>query len=151
MLSPEGKIEGADSSTRGLPRVSSGLGDELLRQALAHTDDPVRQAEIVVLRARSAIERGDQALVAQLVRDESGAVREENRMAGALLLSLGAAAAWSAGNFDQMSDLATESMTLVEGPDELSGAAILPFALALLASVIAGRPGYGARQPMCPR
>ena len=140
MLSPRRVDRGRRLFSAGAAASQLGLGDELLRQALAHTDDPVRQAEIVVLRARSAIERGDQALVAQLVRDESGAVREENRMAGALLLSLGAAAAWSAGNFDEMSDLATESMTLVEGPDELSGAAILPLAVALLASVIAGRP-----------
>ena len=91
---------------------------------------PVR-GEIVVLRAWGAIERGDPGLVAQLVRDEGQTVLKQDRLAGAVLLSLGAAAAWSAANFEQLSELAGRSMALIEEDDVLSGPAILPIAMAI--------------------
>ena len=140
MLSPGRADRGRRLFNAGAAASQLGLGDELLRQALAHTDDSVRQADIVVLRARSAIERGDPVLVAQLVRGGIGVVQKEGRMAGAVLLSLGAAAEWSAGNFDQMNDFVAESMALVEDMDELFGPAILPLVVALIASVVAGQP-----------
>ena len=140
MLSPGRADRGRRLFNAGAAASQLGVGDELLRLAFAHTDDPVRRADIVVLRARSAIERGDQVLAAQLVRGEIDAVQKQSRMAAAVLLSLGAAAEWSAGNFDQMNDFAAESMALVEDLDELYGPVILPLAMALIATVFAGRP-----------
>jgi DNA-binding CsgD family transcriptional regulator len=110
-----------------------------LRQALACTDDPALRSDIIVLRARSANEKGDLVLVAQLVRDEIDGVREKSRMAGAVLLSLGAAAAFCGANFDQCAGQAKESLALIEEGDTLSGAAVLPACMALIASVVSGR------------
>ena len=140
MLSPRKSDRGRRLFNAGAAASQLGQGDELLREALAHTDDQARRGDIVVLRARGAIERGDPGLVAQLVRDEGQAVLKQDRMAGAVLLSLGAAAAWSAANFEQLSELADRSMALIEEDDELSGPAILPIAMAILASLVEGRP-----------
>jgi DNA-binding CsgD family transcriptional regulator/tetratricopeptide (TPR) repeat protein len=142
-LSPQRSDRGRRLFKAGAAASQLGQGDELLRQSLADTDDPARRTDIVLLRARSAIERGDHGLVARLVHDESDAVEKENRMAGALLLALGAAAAWSAAEFGQMNNLADQSMALLEEDAESSGLAILPLTMALLASVINGRPDIG--------
>jgi DNA-binding CsgD family transcriptional regulator len=139
-LSPRRSDRGRRLFDAGAAASQLGQGDELLRQAFAHTDDPVRRADIVVLRARGAIERGDHVLVAQLVRDELDAVQKQDRMAGALLLALGGAAAWSAANFEQLREMADRLMALIEDDDDLSGAAILPLAIAILASMVEGRP-----------
>ena len=69
-LSPRKSDRGRRLFNAGAAASQLGQGDELLREALAHTDDHARRGEIVVLRARGAIERGDPGLVAQLVRDE---------------------------------------------------------------------------------
>jgi DNA-binding CsgD family transcriptional regulator/tetratricopeptide (TPR) repeat protein len=143
MLSPRRADRGRRLFNAGAAASQLGQGDELLRQALACTDDPALRSDIIVLRARSANERGDLVLVAQLVRDEIGAVQEESRMAGAVLLSLGAAAAWCGANFDQCAGQAEESLALIEEGDTLSGAAVLPVCMALIASVVSGRPDMG--------
>jgi DNA-binding NarL/FixJ family response regulator len=140
MLSPEKKDRGRRLFSAGAAASQLGQGDELLRESLTWTDDPALRAEIILLRARSAIERGDHVLVAQLVRDEVDAVLNEGRMAGAVLLAIGASAAWSSGSFDQLADLSERSMALIQEGDELSGPAILPLSLALLSSVVSGRP-----------
>jgi DNA-binding CsgD family transcriptional regulator len=139
-LSPRRSDRGRRLFHAGAAASQLGRGDELLRQALVDTNDPARRTDIVLLRARGANETGDHVLVAQLVRDEGDAVRKENRTAGAVLLSLGAAAGWSSANFDQLIELADRSLALTEESDELRGPAILPVAMALLASVVAGRP-----------
>ncbi len=139
-LSPRRSDRGRRLFNAGAAASQLGQGDELLREALAHTDDHASRGEIVVLRARGAIERGDPGLVAQLVRDEGPAVLKQDRMAGAVLLSLGAAAAWSAANFEQLSELAGRSMALIEEDDVLSGPGILPIAMAILANLVEGRP-----------
>ena len=72
--------------------------------------------------------------------DEIDAVTKENRMAGAVLLALGAAAAWSAADFGRVSVLSDASMALIEERTYGEGPAILPLTVALLASVVAGRP-----------
>ena len=74
ILSPQRSDRGRRLLGAGAAASQLGQGDELLRQALADTDDPAHRTDIVLLRARSAIERGDQALVARLARDESDAV-----------------------------------------------------------------------------
>ena len=140
MLSPQRTDQGRRLFSAGAAASQLGQGDELLHQALAYTDDPALRADIIVLRARSAIERGDHALVSQLVRDEGDSVQKESRMAGAVLLSLGAAAAWSAASFDELESLAEKSVALIEEGDSLSGPAVLPLCMALVASVISGRP-----------
>jgi DNA-binding CsgD family transcriptional regulator len=140
MLSLQRTDQGRRLFSAGAAASQLGQGDELLHQALACTDDPALRADIIVLQARSAIERGDHALVSQLVRDEVESVQKESRMAGAVLLSLGAAAAWSAASFDQLESLAEKSVALIEEGDSLSGPAVLPLCMALVASVISGRP-----------
>ncbi len=140
VLSPRRPERGRRLFKAGAAASQLGQGDELLRRALAHTHDPARRADIVVLRARSAIERGDLDLVARLVKDEIDAVTKENRMTGAVLLALGAAAAWSAADFGRVSVLSDASMALIEEEDVWDGPAILPLTMGLLASVVAGRP-----------
>ncbi len=140
MLSPRRTDRGRRFFNAGAAACQLGQGDELLREALAHTDDEARRGDIVVLRARGAIERGDPGLVAQLVRDEGQAVLKQDRTAGALLLSLGAAAGWAAANFEQLSEMAASSVALIEADDQLSGPVILPVAMAVLASLVVGRP-----------
>jgi len=139
MLSPRRADRGRRLFSAGAAASQLGQGDELLRQALACTDDPALRSDIIVLRARSANEKGDLVLVAQLVRDEIDGVREKSRMAGAVLLSLGAAAAFCGANFDQCAGQAKESLALIEEGDTLSGAAVLPACMALIASVVSGR------------
>jgi DNA-binding CsgD family transcriptional regulator len=139
-LSPRKSDRGRRLFHAGAAASQLGQGDQLLQEALAHTDDPARRGDIVVLRARGAIERGDSRLVAQLVRDEGQGVSKQDRMAGAVLFSLGAAAAWSAADFGQLRELADRSMALIDEDDVLSGPAILPLAMAILASLAEGRP-----------
>jgi DNA-binding CsgD family transcriptional regulator len=140
MLSPRRTDRGRRLFGAGAAASQFGQGDELLRQAQGCTDDPARRAEIIVLRARGAIEKGDHILVAQLVRDEIDAVLKESQMTGALLLAIGAAAAWSSARFDQLTELSERAYALIEEQDRVSGAAILPLSVALLASVVSGRP-----------
>jgi DNA-binding CsgD family transcriptional regulator len=140
MLSPRRTDRGRRLFNAGAAASQHGQGDELLRQALACTDDLALRADIIVLRARSAVERGDQVLAGRLVRDEIDAVQKESRMGGAVLLALGAGAAWSAASFDELQELSQQSVGLIEDDDELSGPAILPLVMALMASVVSGRP-----------
>jgi DNA-binding CsgD family transcriptional regulator len=140
MLSPRKSDKGRRLLNAGAAASQLGRGDELLREALAYTVDQARRGDIVVLRAQGAVERGDPSLVAQLVSDEGQAVLKQDRMAGAVLLSLGGAAAWSAANFNQLRERADQLLALIEEEDELSGPAILPLAIAILASVVEGRP-----------
>jgi DNA-binding CsgD family transcriptional regulator len=140
MLSPRKSDRGRRLFSAGAAASQVGQGDELLREALAHTDDPVRRGDIVVLRARSAIERGDPGLVVQLVRDEGQAVVKQDRLLGAVLLALGGAAAWAAGDFGQLRELADRLLALIEEDDEMSGPAILPLSTAILAALVEGRP-----------
>ena len=115
-----------------------GRGDPMLQDAYALVEDPLRRAEIVVLRALGANLVGDHAHVARLVAQHGTAVHSADPVAGAMLLAIGASAEWSAGRFTEFAELAERSSDLARESAIPPTPALLPRAVALTGSVVRG-------------
>ena len=137
-LSPLISDRGRRLLQAGTVAMQFGRGDPMLQDAYALVEDPLRRAEIVVLRALGANLVGDHAHVARLVAQHGTAVHSADPVAGAMLLAIGASAEWSAGRFTEFAELAERSSDLARESAIPPTPALLPRAVALTGSVARG-------------